>query len=168
MSDSIKEKLINNSAVTPLPAVLDQYKLYVESANQISTRRLTANSFFLTINTGLAALIGYLIGKQSVAVTVALLGVPIAGMVLCYVWFRQIRSYRDLNEAKFKVIHIIEESLPFRMFDAEWEALGRGENSKNHKSFSDTEKIVPWVFFGLHAVMACLILQAFLAQSSNS
>jgi len=143
---------------------LDQYRLYVESANQVSARRLTANSFFLSINTGLAALIGYLIGKQSMEVTVALLGVPFAGMVLCYVWFRQIRSYRDLNEAKFKVIHIMEESLPFRMFDAEWMALERGENSKKHKPFSDTEKIVPWVFFGLHAIMVCLILQAILVS----
>lgn len=162
MGDAIKDMLMNEGVSVP-PAAMDQYKLYVESANQISTRRLAANSFFLTINTALAALMGYMISKASMDVTIALLGVPIAGMVLCYVWFRQILSYKDLNAAKFKVIHLMEERLLFKMFDAEWEALGRGEDSKKHKSFSDTEKIVPWVFFGLHVIMVCLVIRAIFA-----
>lgn len=162
MSDTIKDTLINEGVSAPPAAAMDQYKLYVESANQISARRLAANSFFLTINTALAALLGYMTSKENMGLTLALLGVPIAGMVLCYVWFRQIRSYRDLNAAKFKVIHVMEERFPFKMFDAEWEALGRGENPKQHKSFSDTEKIVPWVFFFLHAAMVGLVLKMIL------
>ena len=39
---------------------LEQYKLFVESTNQISNRRLSANSFFLTINTAIIGLTGYI------------------------------------------------------------------------------------------------------------
>lgn len=156
MGESVKEKLFNVGVDVP-PAAMDQYKLYVESANQISNRRLAANSFFLTINTALAALVGYMSSKDSFDMAIALLGVPIAGTILCYVWFCQIRSYRDLNAAKFKVIHLMEDYLPFRAFDAEWDALGRGEKPKLHKSFSDTEKIIPWVFFSLHLILIGLV-----------
>ena len=40
--------------------LLEQYKLYVEMADRISARRQTANSFFLSINTAIIALISYL------------------------------------------------------------------------------------------------------------
>ena len=36
-------------------------------------------------------------------------------VLLCYLWYRIIRSYRDLNSAKFKVIHAIEHQLPLRV-----------------------------------------------------
>jgi hypothetical protein len=39
-------------------------------------------------------------------------------------WYRLVRSYKDLNSAKFKVIHEIEKSLPISPYDAEWEAVG--------------------------------------------
>ena len=48
-------------AATPSPEhALEQYKLYVEMADRISARRQTANSFFLSVNTAIVALLGYL------------------------------------------------------------------------------------------------------------
>src|SRR3989442_10768421 len=41
-------------------AALEQYKLYVEMADRISARRQTANEFFLSVNTAIVALLGYL------------------------------------------------------------------------------------------------------------
>ena len=41
-------------------ALLEQYKLYVEMADRISARRGLTNSFFLTLNTGIVALVGAL------------------------------------------------------------------------------------------------------------
>ena len=40
--------------------LLEQYKLYVQMADNISARRQTANSFFLTLNTTIAGLVGYI------------------------------------------------------------------------------------------------------------
>lgn len=153
MTDEISGFLVNER-VTPSPSErFEQYKLYVETADKISGRRLAANSFYLTINTALAAFLGYVTSKDSLETTLAVFGIPVAGMVLCYVWYRQICSYRDLNKAKFDVIHVMEEHMSFKMFEAEWELLGRGSDKKKYRSFSDTEKLVPWVFFGIHVVL---------------
>jgi hypothetical protein len=93
------------------------YSLAVEMADRTSGRRLTANSFFVTLNTGLAVLLGARSWGWYVAV---------AGVVLCASWWGLLTSYRDLNKAKFVVIHNMEVQLPVRIFSDEWATLKRG------------------------------------------
>jgi FtsH-binding integral membrane protein len=160
----IERELFNDFAagVTPYPTaetaqehLLEQYKLYLEMADRISGRRETANSFFLTVNTTLLGFVGYISTSAASAKAenaseyLWLLGV--VGIALCYLWARIIRSYRDLNSAKFKMVHLIEKRLPLRLFHAEWEAMGRGENPAKYKPVTHVEKTVPWVFILLHA-----------------
>lgn len=128
--------------------LFEQYKLYVEMADRISARRQTANSYFLTVNTALLGFIGYVTTKDT-GDYLWLLGV--VGIALCYLWYRLIRSYRDLNTAKFNVIHEIEKRLPLSPYDAEWEAMGRGDDSQRYKPFTHIETGVPWVFVVLHS-----------------
>lgn len=158
---SIKENLINYSASEYgkdyHKILLEQYKLFVEMADRISSRRQTSNSFFLSINTALIALIGYSEIKSLFSLPNYLnLIIAIAGMILCYSWFRIIRSYKDLNTAKFKVIHEIEKLLPISPYDAEWEEVGRGNNSKLYLFFTHVEVKIPWVFFSLYALIFIL------------
>ena len=78
--------------------VLEIYKLYVQSADNISARRQSANSFFLSVNTAIIGAVGYLsdgIGSFGWAVS-------LAGIVLCVAWYRSVRAYKDLNSGKFK------------------------------------------------------------------
>ena len=134
--------------------VLDLYKLYVDMADRISARRQSANSFFLSINTAVVALVGYVhLGKDSPATEGFYSLVAVAGIVLCYLWYRLVRSYKDLNTGKFKVIHQIESRLPLRLFDAEWEAVGRGEDPTKYLPFTTVELRVPWVFAAMHAIV---------------
>jgi hypothetical protein len=79
-------------------------------ADRVSVRRGVANSFFLTVNTGLAALLGGEELRWYVAV---------AGIVLFVTWWALLKSYRDLNAAKFDVILAMEVSLPARVFGEE-------------------------------------------------
>ena len=65
--------------------LLEQYKLYVEMADRISARRQTANSFFLSINTALIALTGYMSFSSKTATDIYWLVSP-AGMILCFIW----------------------------------------------------------------------------------
>lgn len=116
-------------------------------ADRVSSRRQTANSYFLTINTALLGFVGYVTVKET-GDYVWLLG--LVGTLLCYFWFRLIRSYRDLNSAKFLVVHQIEKRLPISPYDAEWEAMGRGNNPKLYKPLTHIETAVPWVFATLH------------------
>lgn len=130
--------------------LFDQYKLYVEMADRVSTRRQSANSYFLSINTGLLGLIGYITTKDTGQYLWLL---SAAGLALSYLWYRLVRSYRSLNEAKFKVIHAIEKALPISPYDAEWEAMGQGKNPKLYKPFTHIEMGVPWVFLVLHGLV---------------
>jgi hypothetical protein len=130
---------------------LEIYKTYLEMADRISGRRQSANSFFLTINTALIGLVGYVQmngGGQSTQNFYWL--VSVAGIVLCYLWYRIVKSYKDLNSGKFKVIHEIEKQLPLSPYDAEWTAVGRGEDPKLYLPFTRIEMIIPWIFLTLH------------------
>jgi hypothetical protein len=142
--------------------LLEQYKLYVQMADKISERRQSANSFFLTINTALIAFLGLVAspnvgGDAGVAANPPLpwvLVVSAAGVVLCYSWFRLVRSYKDLNSGKFKVVHAIESRLPSSPYDAEWEAVGRGEDPMLYLPFTHVEIWIPWVFAALYILLA--------------
>ncbi len=134
---------------------LEMYKTYVEMADRISERREKANSFFLAVNTALIALLAKDAFGGSAAGPRALeLLVPVAAGVLCYLWYRIIRSYRDLNSAKFKVVHVIERQLPLRPYDAEWESVGGGKNPRLYLPFTHVETVVPWLFMAFHALLA--------------
>jgi hypothetical protein len=144
--------------------VIEQYKLYVEMADRISARRQTANSFFLSINTALLAFVGLFASKES-ALNIPLpwtVAVAAAGMVLCYSWYRLVRSYRDLNRSKFRVVQAMERLLPLAPFEAEWIGAGRGEDARLYLPFTDVEIRVPWIFMGLYMILAIYrVLTAF-------
>lgn len=66
-----------------------------------------------------------------------------------FTWYRLLRSYKDLNSAKFKVIHEIEAQLPLAPYDMEWEKVGKGQNSKLYLPFTHVEVLIPWVFLAI-------------------
>ncbi len=145
--------------------LLEQYRLYVEMADKMSERRQSANSFFLSVNTVIVGLVSYFTLNDACRRLVALLSpINIAGLVICYTWYRLMRSYRDLNTAKFKVIHELEQELPASPYDCEWEKVGRGTNRSLYLPITRVEMSVPWVFFGLHA---CVLALFFVSTVSN-
>ncbi len=128
--------------------VLELYKIYLEMTDRISSRRQTANSFFLTINTAIVGVVSYVhLGSKSNSFYWF---VGIAGVLLCFTWYRLIRSYKDMNSGKFKIIHEIEKLLPLAIYDAEWEALGRGKDAKIYLQFTKVELRVPIIFLCIH------------------
>ncbi len=93
---------------------LELYKLAVEMADRLSARRALANTFFLTVNTGLVALLGGNTLRWYVAA---------AGVVFSMAWWSLLESYRRLSAAKFAVITDMETRLPVRVFGDEWAQL---------------------------------------------
>jgi hypothetical protein len=92
--------------------LLEQYKIYLNSAEQISDRRQKTNEFFLGLNTALVALLGFFSTKSSDGSTSLITVAALAGLILCFLWYQIISSYKKLNGAKFKVVHAIEKRLP--------------------------------------------------------
>jgi len=128
---------------------LTMYQEYVASADRISERRQAANTFFLSINTALLGVTGYITGEGANLLWVAAL----SGVVFSFTWRKLIASYRSLNTAKFKVIHQLEQRLPFAAYDEEWAQLEHGRNSEIHIPFSKVEAWVPLVFMFLHGLV---------------
>ncbi len=129
--------------------LLQQYKLYVEMADRISSRRNLANVFFLTLNSTVLTIIGFAFEKL-LQVEPAWIGVlPLAGaLVISIVWWWLIRSYRNLNTAKYKVIGQIEQKLPCSpWWSAEWKELGEGKDWRKYLPLTVLEQYVPIIFF---------------------
>ena len=147
--------------------VIKIYELYVEMADHISTRRQAANSFFLTINSAVVALVGYvnIIAESDKGTAIFYALVALAGMTISYLWYRLVLSYKQLNSGKFKVIHAIEKMLPIRPYDAEWNVLGQGKNPSLYKPFTHIEVVVPWVFFFLHATVLTVSIYTIVTPS---
>ena len=130
------------------------YQLYVEMADRISSRRQSANSYFLSMNTAIIALVGYVqLTSQTSSTASFFWSVPVTGMVLCFLWYRLVRAYKNLNSGKFKVIHEMEKMLPLKPYDAEWVALGKGKRPDLYLPFTRIEMVVPWVFFSMHLLV---------------
>lgn len=134
--------------------LLEQYKLYVEMADRISARRINANSFFVGIHTALIAALTVLIKEKILLPTLLGLTPFYVVILLCYIWWRIIKSYRQLNSGKFLVIHELEQLLPVAPYDEEWNLLGEGKNSSLYLPFTHVENFVPLCFVILYILLA--------------
>ncbi|WP_328493950.1 hypothetical protein OHS59_15305 [Streptomyces sp. NBC_00414] len=135
---------------------LELYKLTVEMADRISARRGSANSFFLSVQTALVTLIGFGIPELSESPWWVSCAVAMAGITLAVAWWMQLRSYRDLNSAKFAVINRLEEGLSVRIFTDEWEALKSERFFRGRSRYAElgaAERFVPLVFAGIHLIL---------------
>jgi hypothetical protein len=141
---------------------LELYKLAVEMADRVSARRALANTFFLTVNTGLAALLGGNHLRWYVAA---------AGIVFAIAWWWLLQSYRRLSRAKFDVIMSIEPGLPAHLFSDEWRQLERAKGPRRiwpprelwasiwgYHELGTIERVVPIAFAAIY--IAELIRQA--------
>ena len=148
MTRSVKSIPKENYGAEYQNHLFEQYKLYVEMADRVSARRMLANSFFVAANTTFAIAFTVLL-RTDMLKTELLIGVPVVALLLlCYVWNRVMKSYRQLNSGKFKIVHELEQMLPVAPYDAEWLVLGEGNDRKRYKPLTDVEKWVP-VCFGL-------------------
>lgn len=148
---------------------LEIYKLYVEMADRISSRRQTANSFFLSINTALVAFIGFASTRKGLSSSLFTFALTcIAGIVLSFFWYRIVRSYKGINSGKFKVIHKMEKHLPFKCYSAEWDIVGKGKVKKLYLPVSHIEMFVPWVFISIYIILSIVTLYYYFSVEVRS
>ena len=142
-------------------AILEQYKIYVEMADRISARRGLTNTFFLTLNTAIFTLVGVL-WQHPPNASRALIVVPwLVLLGQCLAWFWLLRSYRQLNTAKYAVVGALEERLPASPYwRAEWAALGRGEDPSRYWPLSHVEQLVPSFFAAAYTAGFVVLLVA--------
>ena len=129
--------------------LLEQYKLYVQMADNISQRRQQTNQFYISLLSALIAILAIVLDKdnaQVVDMRLIILLISVMGIIISVIWNVNINSYRQLNTGKFKVIHEMEKDLPYPCYDKEWEFLGQGANSKKYFQLTRVERWVPVIF----------------------
>lgn len=134
--------------------ILEQYKLYVDTAEKVSDRRQSSNNFFLTLNSVLLAFTGFL---TSLSFEFWHIIIAFAGVCISLLWLLTLQSFRNLNSSKFKVIHCLEENLPIKLFKDEWKCLGRGKDRRKYLKLSVIEQGVPIIFMLLYAFIVVLM-----------
>lgn len=139
--------------------LFEQYKLYVESAEKISDRRQNANNYFITINTVLITLLGLSFQVKFLEYIGWIRSLlAIVGIIICIIFWFLLRSYKQLNAGKFKVLHEIEQKLPLALYDYEWKILEEGKNKRVYYPFSHIELLIPWVFGLIYLVLAIVFI----------
>jgi len=136
--------------------LVEAYKFFSGTADNVSMRRQSANNFYLTLNTALLALIGYSIRYSANDNHLSWLPIVLiavfVGCVLSYLWYQTIKSHEQLNRGKFEIINLMEEALRFAPYKAEWKVLGEGKDSTKYKKTTGIEKTLPKVFAGLYGL----------------
>ena len=133
---------------------LEQYKLYVEMTDRVSQRRERSNQFFITLLAGpaiLAVLARFWLDGENDSgafLPAVLLASGLLGMALSTTWFASIRSYRHLNNARFRVISEMEKRLPFGSYSYEWDLL-----SPRFLLLSVIEQFLPGIVFSLFTAL---------------
>lgn len=97
----------------------DEFKLYYESTEKVTDRRLETNRWNYSICTAMLIAIGAL-ARWSLT-TAALLWVGFAAIgilsamavLFCALWIGQIRDFKKLNNAKFSVLNAMAPNLEF-------------------------------------------------------
>jgi len=131
--------------------LFEQYKLYVESAERISERRISANNFLLTVNASLITLYGLMVVSHTVG-RWGLFLIPCVGLLVCFSWHNILISYRNLNTIKFQVIHELEQAMPAALYCYEWQKAEAGKGTI-YKPLSHLECWIPRIFMGFYFVL---------------
>ena len=144
----------------PQEILLEVYKLYVEMADRISARRQAYNSLSISLNTLLGSGFGLALGAglhhERTTFAWILITLGALGFVVNTLWYFLILSYKQLNSAKFQVIHKLEESLGVRPYTTEWKLMEEGKNPALYRPLTHLERWLPLVLMAT-SVAAALI-----------
>lgn len=119
----------------------EEYKLYYESTERVTNRRLSTNKFNYSISTTLILVITYVwnwSNKNSqfsyVAFTITL-AISFMAALFCSLWIGTLKDYKLLNTAKFEILNEMSQNLTFgtekpkvissNPFQKEWEKLNK-------------------------------------------
>lgn len=128
--------------------IFEQYKIAVEMADKISSRREWANKIFLSANSVIFAFLATKNDFNDIHILISLFWI-----LLSLTWWWIIQNYRNLNSAKYKVINEIEEKLPIKIYKSEWELLHNWKDKKIYSSLTNLEKKLPFLFVVFYIVL---------------
>ncbi len=127
--------------------ILEQWKTCAEMANCNSERRINSNNIYIAINAAIIALTSFSLDYKSIVMS-------IVGIIVSILWQSTIKSYKELNRVKYRIINEIEKMLPISPYEYEWKLIN--EEGK-YKRFTYLETFLPWIFIFLYSL--CILAQ---------
>ena len=114
----------------------------------MSQRREGANRLYVSLLVGLVVLVAALLrfGIGDVSEDLVLGSIGILGVLLSASWILVIRSYRQLNTEKYRVLTALEEHLVYRFYKLEWDPKSEGRKSNRYWQLTKTEMTLPATF----------------------
>ncbi|MGN1312409.1 MAG: hypothetical protein ACI4U4_05325 [Bacilli bacterium] len=122
----------------------DQYKIFIESAEKSSEKRISQNNIYLTIN--LAFLSYVLFQNPSIKETLV---TSFIGVVICVIWLLTIINYCKRNKVKYDIINEKEEKFG-SLYKEEWKRISV------LTPLSTYEKILSIVFMLIYIIIPIL------------
>jgi len=130
--------------------LLEQYKLYVESSQKVTDRRITTGNYLLTVNSFLLTVFGVAASQHLGGLWLAI--VPVAGLLVSFTWYSLVVFYRNLGARKYKVVHQLESFLPVAPFRYEWRTA-HDEKARRPTGVTHLERVVPLAFAAIYLVL---------------
>jgi len=140
--------------------LLEQYKVFLQTSEDLVTRRQTVNNFYVSINSAIIAVLSALLVTEvskDIHSWISMIFSAV-GIVLSASWIKTLVSYGNLNASKMKIISSIEKLLPASLYDAEWAALSDKLNKKRYISFTDNEKQLPIIFVLIYGAILIMMV----------
>lgn len=146
--------------------LLEQYKTFLQTSEDLVSRRQNVNNFYISINSAIIAIFSTLFAFDLSTEMRAVIGIifAVVGIVLSVAWIKILIAYGNLNGSKMKIISRIEKQLPASLYDAEWAALSDKLNQKRYVSFTDNEKKIPAIFILIYGMIFVLLIVSTLAK----
>ncbi|MCP4582819.1 MAG: hypothetical protein GY839_14510 [candidate division Zixibacteria bacterium] len=141
----------------------DEYKFFAESTQFLTERRQSATQTYISVNTAIFAVLGFLIKdvgfKDGQLVLVSLALVP-AGIFVCWIWHKIIKHYKALIAWRYDQLMEMENSIDgsCRMYNKEWNDHFKPIAGKETFGFSILEKWLPRIFMFLYFLYLLVIL----------
>ena len=161
----------------------DEFKLYYESTEKVTDRRLETNRWNYSICIATLVAIAAITNWSLTNPTLTWIGLAADGLLsvmailFCALWIRQIRDFKNLNNAKFTVLNEMAPSVDFDIenpwtvtsfcpFDKEWKKLSElhalqevGRSKIVALKSSNIEYFIPKAFAALFlAILVVLVL----------
>ncbi len=161
--DKLKESLTSLLKEASMIDKFDEYKFFAESTQHLSERRQAATGTYLTVNTAIFAILGFLVkdvGVEGSYILLACIPLFVVGCVACLTWLTIISQYKKLIGWRYDQLMDMEKNMPetHQMYLKEWESYFKPKNGKETFGFSIKEVVLPKLFMVLYIVAAVLIV----------